>query len=554
MSSVFLPNCGAGCVRNSPPDSLPVRGLHNAAPIGIAALQGQRVALWGWGREGRAALRALRAWALHELKSAQSRETIEIPDSKFEIRHSITAASEARENPNALELTVFCSPEEAQDIRALGDPHLHAETDASAERLSAFDVVIKSPGISPYKPEALAATEHGTRFIGGTALWFAEHASMHPQTPVICVTGTKGKSTTTALLAHLLRAGGHRTALCGNIGLPLLELLEIAPTAAPSNEPDVWAIELSSYQTRDVAVSGVRPTIAIVTNLFPEHLDWHGGEARYIEDKLSLVTAAAPGIAVLNRADPILVKLELPESQIVWYGHAQGWHLREDTIYRGEDAVFDTCDVPLPGRHNRGNLCAVLAAIEALGFDAATLAPHAASFRPLPHRLQSLGERDGLLYVNDSISTTPHATLAALECFRQRPVAVIVGGHDRGLDWSAFAEAMREQAMQAQAPLAIITLGQNGPRIYDLLSPQASGGAFVLSAARDLVDAVALARAALSEHSDKPSDGHGGVVLLSPGAPSFGAYRDYTERGRHFAALAGFDPQAIATIPGLGIG
>src|SRR5690606_2882014 len=141
----------------------------------------------------------------------------------------------------------FCSTGEAEEARALGDARLRVETDASAERLSAFDIVIKSPGISPYRPEAEAARERGTVFVGGTALWFAAR----PDARTICITGTKGKSTTTALLAHLLRAGGHRTALCGNIGLPLLELLD--------GDAELWAIELSSYQTRDVAASGVRP-------------------------------------------------------------------------------------------------------------------------------------------------------------------------------------------------------------------------------------------------------------------------------------------------------
>jgi UDP-N-acetylmuramoyl-L-alanine---L-glutamate ligase len=118
-------------------------------------------------------------------------------------------------------------------------------------------------------------------------------------------------------------------------------------------------------------------------------------------------------------------------------------------------------------------------------------------------------------------------------------VALLAGGHDRGIDWSDFAEAMR-----TQAPAVIVTLGQNGPKIHDLLAPVAQTAGFALIAADDLPDAVAKARAAL---------GGEGVVLLSPGAPSFGSYRDYTERGRHFAALAGFDPEAITAIPGLGI-
>ncbi|WP_027079323.1 UDP-N-acetylmuramoyl-L-alanine--D-glutamate ligase [Luteimonas mephitis] len=468
----------------------------------ISQLEGKRVALWGWGREGRAAYGALRA-----------------RDSGSGIR--------GPEERGTLPLTLFCTAHEAGQVRALGDRALQVETEASAARLSAFDVVIKSPGISPYRPEALTARESGTLFIGGTALWFAER----PEARTVCVTGTKGKSTTTALLAHLLRAGGHRTALCGNIGLPLLELLE--------GDAELWAIELSSYQTRDVAASGVRPEIAVVTNIFPEHLDWHGSEQSYVEDKLALLTEARPRIAVLNAGDPRLAALRLPDSDVRWFGSADGWHMRGDALHRGDDFVLDTRDVPVPGRHNRGNLCAVLTAVEALGFDGAALAPHAASFRPLPHRLQTLGVRNGITYVNDSISTTPHASLAALDVFRDRRVALLAGGHDRGLDWSGFAEAMK-----THAPAAIVTMGQNGPRIHDLLAPVARAAGFALSSADDLAEAVATARDALAGE---------GVVLLSPGAPSFGPYRDYTQRGRHFAELAGFDPGAISGIPGLGI-
>ncbi|WP_447729849.1 UDP-N-acetylmuramoyl-L-alanine--D-glutamate ligase [Pseudoxanthomonas suwonensis] len=459
----------------------------------ISQLEGRRVALWGWGREGRAAWKAIRS---------------RLPQ---------------------LPLALFCNEVEAADVAGLGDPLLQPRTQVDADALAAFDIVVKSPGISPYKPEALAAAARGTRFIGGTTLWFGEHADAR----TVCVTGTKGKSTTTSLLAHLLRAGGHRTALAGNIGLPLLEVLD------PQPAPEFWAIELSSYQTGDVARSGAHPEVAVVLNLFPEHLDWHGSEDRYIEDKLRLVTEARPRTAVLNAADPRLAQLELPHSRITWFNREDGWHLRDDALYRGDAFVFDTAAASLPGRHNRGNLCAVLAAIEALGVDAAPLAPAAMDFRPLPHRLQWLGERDGIGYVNDSISTTPHASLAALDCHRGSPVAILLGGHDRGLDWHGFADHLR-----AQPPKAVVTMGANGPRIHALLEAEAAEGLFALEAADDLADAVARAQRLL---------GGRGVVLLSPGAPSFGAYRDYTERGRHFAELAGFDPDGISAIPGLGV-
>ena len=160
----------------------------------ISQLDGLKVALWGWGREGRAAYRAIRG---------------RLP---------------------GLPLVLFCARDEAADAASLGDPLLHARTDVDGAGLSAFDVVVKSPGISPYGEAARTAVAAGTRLVGGTSLWFGEHAGDEGIVPrTVCVTGTKGKSTTTALLAHLLRAGGVRTALAGNIGLPLLEVLDPRP-------------------------------------------------------------------------------------------------------------------------------------------------------------------------------------------------------------------------------------------------------------------------------------------------------------------------------------
>ncbi|KFN50996.1 UDP-N-acetylmuramoyl-L-alanine--D-glutamate ligase [Arenimonas composti] len=456
----------------------------------ISELEGKSVAIWGYGREGRAALAALR-WRLP-----------------------------------AQPLTVFCSPDEVEALAELQDPQLTVLPTVDAAALRSFDVVIKSPGISPYTSPAADAALDGVTFIGGSGLWFAEA----PAGRRIAVTGSKGKSTTTALIAHLLRAAGHRTALAGNIGLPLLELLDVQPP------PDAWAIELSSYQTGEAQDLDV----AVVLNLFPEHLDWHGSEARYFADKLALVTRGRPRVAVLNAADAALAELDIPAgTAVAWFNHGDGWHLRDTVVHRGELAVLDARHLPLPGRHNRLNLCAALAAIEAAGFDAVAAAPAAAGFRPLPHRLQTLGQRQGVEAVNDSISTTPHASIAALDLFRGRRVAILVGGYDRGLDWGVFAERIA-----ADPPAAVITMGQNGPRVFEKLKPLATGDRFLLAEATDMEAAVRLGLQAL---------GSTGVLLLSPGAPSFPRYRDYTERGRHFARCAGYDPDVIASIPGLGV-
>ena len=455
----------------------------------IAELADQRVAIWGCGREGRAALAALRA---------------RLP---------------------ALPLTLFCS--EAEALLLADDALTLVSVPPDAAALSAFDVVIKSPGISAYRPEILQARHNGTRFTSGTALWFAEH----PEARVIAVTGTKGKSTLSALIAHLLRARGRRVALAGNIGLPLLELLD------PAQAPDWWVVELSSFQTREAGAV----EIAVINNVYEEHLDWHGTRARYADDKLALADVARS--VIVNAMQPELVARTAAHPRRLLFNAASGWHVGADhvgadAVARGMQPVFDLAASPLPGPHNAQNLCAALAAVEAAGEDAIAAAAAIATFRPLPHRLQTLGERDGLTFVDDSIATTPQATLEALASFRTRAVSVLVGGFDRGLDWHAFAAAVN-----AQPPQTIVTMGANGARIAALL--REVGGGFELIAATTLADALAAARAR------SPA---GGVVLLSPGAPSFDQFRDYAERGREFARLAGFDPARIGTIEGLGLG
>jgi len=451
----------------------------------FAELAGKRVAVWGFGREGHAALAALQ---------------LRLPGRP---------------------VTLFCSEAEAPYGLA-AHPAVRVVTQApNAAVLSNYDVVIKSPGIGAYRAEILDAQHNGTHFTSGTALWFAEN----PAARVVAVTGTKGKSTVSALVAHLLRALGRRVALAGNIGMPLLELLD------PSTQPDAWVVELSSFQTREAGSLAV----ALVNNVYEEHLDWHGTRERYVEDKLALA-AVARTLVVNARLDELVARTAAHADRRT-FGDADGWHVDDGAIMRGGERVFDLAASPLPGAHNALNACAALAVVEATGEDARAAAPAIATFQPLPHRLQALGTQGGIDYVDDSIATTPQATLEALASLRGRAVSVLVGGHDRGLDWHAFADAVRREP-----PHAIVTMGANGARITALL--RATAGAYALSSATTLADAFALARAATPA---------GGVVLLSPGAPSFDQFKDYAERGCAFARLAGFDPAAIGRIEGLGI-
>ncbi|URL59189.1 UDP-N-acetylmuramoyl-L-alanine--D-glutamate ligase [Luteibacter flocculans] len=447
-----------------------------------AELDGRRVAVWGFGREGRAALDAL-----------------------------------ARHLPGQ-PVALYCAAGEAEAATA-AYPSISVHGVApDADTLASYDVVIKSPGISAYKPELMAAAERGTRSTSGTALWFAAHAGAR----TIAVTGTKGKSTTSALIAHLARSLGVRTALAGNIGLPLLEL--------DGTVADLWVIELSSFQTGEA--SGV--DLGVVTSLYEEHLDWHGSRERYVDDKLKLLSASSK--VLVNAMQPALLARAVDHPGLHTFGDIAGWHVAGGWIVRGAQRVIEASRVSAPGLHNAINACAALAALEIMGYDAIAAAPAVATFAPLPHRLQPLGERDGLAWINDSISTTPLASLAALESVGTKRTALIVGGHDRGLDWSPFVDAMR-----VHAPDAIICQGANGPRIADALENAGIEGVY---RAIDMPAAVAAARVALNGN---------GCVLLSPGAPSFDQFHDYADRGRRFAELAGFEA-STASIQGLGVG
>ena len=447
-------------------------------------LRGKRVAVWGFGREGRSVLALLR-----------------------------------RDLP-ALPLTLFCSAAEATAAATFGGVDLRI-TPPDGDALGEFDVVVKSPGISPRQRAVTDAIARGVRFTSGTALWF----TAHPEARVIAVTGSKGKSTTAALIAHLLRAAGRRVALAGNIGLPLTELWK------PQQAPDHWVVELSSYQTGDAGPVD----LAVVTALFPEHIDWHGDIERYYGDKLVLLQNARG--RVLNAEDQELGGRVQAQSGDIRFGSEDGWHPHGDGVCRRAQTFELPLGFALAGRHNRMNLCAALAVVDALDLDAPALLPSLGSFHALPHRLQPLGERRGRSWIDDSIATTPQATRAALEALGDRPLALIAGGFDRGLDWSVVVERLRH------APLrAVVCQGDSGARIAAEIRrdlPQQN-----VVEAGDFERAVMLACEAAGE---------GATVLLSPGAPSFPAFRDFTERGRRFAELAGFDVANSAVIGGLGI-
>jgi len=381
----------------------------------------------------------------------------------------------------------------------------------AATALASYDLLVRSPGISPYREELRRARAAGVAVTSGSSLWFADHAAAR----TICVTGTKGKSTTSALLAHVLAAGGQQVRLAGNIGRPLLD--------CDDRGVDWWVIELSSYQIVDLEAA---PTVSVLLNLSSEHLDWHGGEAAYRRDKLRLAELAGDRLVVANAADPVLHAALAGKPRVTWFNDHDGIGVRDGRVYDGDSLLAVGMPPGLPGAHNLSNVAAVLTVVRAIGGDVAAAAAAVAGFEPLPHRLQLLGERDGLRYVNDSISTAPVATAAALESYAGQPVTLLVGGLDRGIDWAPFVPTFA-----ARAPLAVIGLPDNGARIVATLRAGGFCPERGLHEAASLEAAVDLARGVTPP---------GGVVLLSPGAPSFPRFRDFRERGCRFAACSGF--------------
>ena len=463
--------------------------------ISLEAFVMRKVAIWGYGQEGQAALRFLRGI---------------FPEKKF---------------------GVILTPAEAASWDFGDDPLIEVVAEeVQAGTFGPYQIVIKSPGISPYQHVRAMEWAHfrGTRFISGTSMWFAQHR--HDKT--IVITGTKGKSTTSALTAALLRATGARVVLAGNIGLPLLDVME------PQPEPDYWVIELSSYQAADFVG---HPAVAAVLNLSPEHLDWHGDEETYYRDKLKVCIEGNADLAILNGADARLMAHAERIERHTLFNQRGYWHARGAEVWHDDEHVIDLAETHLAGAHNASNVAAAFTIVEAFGHDPRTLLQAVRDFKPLPHRLAHVGTRDGVTWIDDSISTTPEATLAALRSVAPRPTAVLIGGFDRGLDWGDFA-----RQIAAEPPAAVIAMGQNGARIHAQIEEAYAAQAKVAPPMMKLVDTLEAAMTAATRMVPA-----GGVVLLSPGAPSFDQFRDYAERGRAFARLAGFEV-ADEHIEGLG--
>ncbi len=427
------------------------------------------IAIWGYGREGRSALAYLR---------------MRYPDARFSILND--------------------TPIKAVD----GADLITGQEIGKAVAARCFDLIVKSPGVSLYKEDVQIARALGTPMTSATNLWFAQPC----KGTRIVVTGTKGKSTTSALLHHLLRAGGLDAAIGGNIGVALLDL--------PLDKP-VYVIELSSYQIADFTG---RPDMAVFLNLYSEHIPWHGSKEQYFTDKSRLLALNPDATVIVNGLQQEVLE-RVPETVTpLTFGTDEGYHVRDGVLFYREENLGVPEGCP-KGAHNLLNLAAACTVADRLGTAPRDHLDALETFEMLPHRLQELGSRDGLLFVNDSIATTPEAAIAAVSVYAERDMVLIVGGTDRSQDYDWFA---RELARFGNRVRGVVTLPDNGSRIAQALRAGVPG--MPVEAAEDMEGAVGRARSLL---------GRSGVVLLSPAAPSGQAFANFEHRGRAFAASAG---------------
>ena len=417
----------------------------------------------------------------------------------------------ARQIPfSACDARAPATPVEGVQQWRIGDRYLDDLTD--------FDLLFRTPGLPTLDPRLCAARRCGVEVSSQTRLFL----QLCPA-PVLGVTGTKGKGTTTALL-HALLATDHtaRVFSGGNIGRPPLEFIdELQPT-------DRVVLELSSFQLQDLDQS---PHIAVVLSVTEDHLDYHADRAEYVAAKNPVCRHQTPGdILIVNRDCPTARAFAAESPAALWSfsttaPSAPGAWIADGQLWAccpGERpiAICPVADLPLRGQHNWSNAAAAVAGALAFGAPATHFAEAIRAFAGLPHRLEYVAERDGVTYYNDSLATTVDATCAALRAF-DSPLLLIAGGAAKGADFSALGTTIAAGHVRA-----VLLIGQEAPRIAAAV--QRVGAGEIAHCCRDLPQALDTAR-----HLAQTGD----VVLLSPACASFDQFPNYAARGDLFKRL-----------------
>ena len=375
------------------------------------------------------------------------------------------------------------------------------------------DVIFRTPGMRPDLPQIKAAVERGAYLTSEMEEFF----ELCP-CPIIGVTGSDGKTTTTTVIHELLKAEGRTCYVGGNIGTPLLD------RAGEMGEDDIVVLELSSFQLMTMKRS---PQISVVTNVAPNHLDVHTSMEEYTEAKTKLYNNRTDGRVVLNFDNDVTRKLgeEIP-SRACFFSRREDAHVcvRDGAICRGDARVLEVSDIRIPGLHNVENYMAAIAAVEGLVSDE-TIRTVAREFAGVRHRMELVRELRGVKYYNDSIASSPTRTIAGLRAFSQK-VILIAGGKDKGVP---FTELGVEAVDHCKA---VVLNGPTMDAIFDSIVTADGYDPEVLPIYRcaSFEEAVACAHAIAEE---------GDIVTLSPACTSFDRFKNFAERGDYFRTLVG---------------
>ena len=372
------------------------------------------------------------------------------------------------------------------------------------------DVVIVSPGLKPHHPIFTEMRNTGCEVIGEVELFVR---LKRPTTPILAVTGTDGKSTTTSWLGTIVSAD-RNCWVGGNIGIALCAGLEHI------TDHTVVA-EISNAQL--ISTPSFHPNVAVVTNIAPDHLDYHGGFDGYVAAKRHILTHLTnEDAAVLNATDPIIQTWNAP--RVVWFGQKYGDEyvaITENTLSACvgdfDGPIIDIRELQLPGPHNAQNAMAATAAALAHGISIHAIQTGLRNFSGLAHRLEFVREHDGVRYYNDSKATNPHASMAGLKAFEGQRLVAIAGGSEKNADFSDWAE------LASQTCHHMVLCGTTATRLADAL-----GGRVPITMADTLEDALKAANGVVRND---------GVVVLSPACASFDQFENFEHRGDVFRQL-----------------
>ena len=381
------------------------------------------------------------------------------------------------------------------------------EGDNCLDNLVGFDIIFRSPSCLPNRKEILAEKERGCY----VTTEVEEVIKLSPA-KIIGITGSDGKTTTTTLIDLVLRTNGYNTYLGGNIGTPLFTKIK------DMKEDDVVVLELSSFQLMNMEVS---PSISVITNISPNHLDIHGSYEEYINAK-SNIYKNSDGVLVINGDNEITKNLESTREIRYFsrYNKTNAFYVSDGMIYFNGECVFDTSRLHIRGIHNYENICACMSALYDMvdidkSFDAI------AKFAGVEHRLEFVREINGVKWYNDSVSSSPTRTIAGLNSYNEE-IVLIAGGYDKNLDYTPVARPILDKVK------VLILFGNTKNKIYDAVMKEKTNEDIEIYVCDTLEEVVNKAY----ENSKE-----GQVVLFSPASASFDMFKNFADRGIKFKDL-----------------